>query len=216
MRPRLQFSLKILLLATTAFGIWLGDQANRARRQRETIAMIKTLTGGNAFCFYSYEWNEDRECLKQPGVQVEPGPQWLRNLLGIDVLDSVVAIEAQGCSLTDADLVWLLERLPAVSCLELRDNPLGNASMSKFAAMMNLKALRVSCTNVDDAGLRDIGRMKSLRTLDLCGDRVTDCGLLALSDLTELRNLYVESTEVTDHGVDELKKILPRVKKRRY
>ena len=215
-KPSLQFSLKAMLIVTSAIGIWLGYHVNLARRQREAVARLETLAEGNALWFYAHEWDEDRETRKPTGTQLEPGPSWIRNLLGIDCWDSVVAINAQGCDLTDSALAWLLDRLPSVSYLELRLNPIGDASMSKVATMRNLKTLRVSRTNISDSGLRDIGRIKSLRTLDLCGDDVTDSGLLALSDLTELRNLFVSSTKVTDEGIRKLKEVLPRVKQRRY
>jgi|GEM_PF-2568811 len=212
MHRRFQFSLKTLLVATMAICLFCGYQVNRARRQREAVAKIEK-SGGLAL--YGYEWDQDQDRSKSAPL-LEPGPAWLRNLLGIDYLDSVVAIEAQECEMTDSDFVWLLDRLPNVSYLELRMNPIGDASMPKVGTMRNLTTLRLARTDITDSGLRDIGRNKSLRSLDLCGDRVTDTGLLALSGLTELRSLYIEMTDVTDSGVSELKKVLPRVKKRRY
>ena len=216
MPRRFQYSLRALLVAMTAIGIWLGLQVNRVIRQREAIAKIAKLTDGNALCLYRYEWDEDRDCRKNPYAPVEPGPAWLRNLLGIDFLDPIVAIDVQGCELTDSDLVWLLDRLPSISYLELRWTLVGNAGVSKLAALPNLKTLRVAHTKIDDLGLRDIGKIKSLRTLDLCGTGVTDDGLRSLSGLTELRTLYVDSTKITDDGINELKKSLPHIRKGRY
>lgn len=217
MARRFQFSLKALLVATSAIGIWLGLQVNRAIRQREAVGRIEKLTDEEmAICYYRYEWDQDRDCPKKPGTQVEPGPAWLRNLLGIDFLDPIVAVDIQGCDLTDSDLVWLLDRLPSVCYLELRWTPIGNASLSKLAALPNLKTLRVAHTKIDDLGLREIGKIKSLRTLDLCGNNVTDDGLLSLSGLTELRTLYVDSTGITDDGISDLKTSLPHVRKGRY
>jgi hypothetical protein len=212
MNRRFQFSLRVLLVILTCLCIWLGARANSVRRQREAIARIDGL---GAFAYYAFEWNESRDWF-QTGAVGEPGPTWLRNLLGIDWLNPVVAIRFEGCSITDADLDWLIERLPELRYLELRHASIGDRGLANLGQLQRLRNLEVAGTHIGDGAMVAIGRVRSLRSLDLCDTNVTNNGLKSLSALTELRSIYLESTAVTHDGVANLKKALPKLQRRRY
>jgi Leucine-rich repeat (LRR) protein len=64
--------------------------------------------------------------------------------------------------------------------------------------------VRLSHTQVTDAGLKELAGLKQLRWLDLTGVKVTDAGLKELDGLTQLQALQLGSTQVTDAGLKEL------------
>lgn len=212
MSRRFQFSLRALLVVLTLAGVGMGAYANRVRHQQEAVARIEHM---GAFAYYGYEWDDSRDWF-HAGVVHEPGPALIRNSLGIDWLDSVVAIRFDGCSVSDTDLHWLTQRLPELRYLELRLTAVGDQGVSSIDKLRKLRNLELAETRVSDIGLKIIGRVRSLRSLDLCGTCVTDNGLTSLYGLAELRCIYLESTAVTPTGVTKLMKALPQVEKRRY
>jgi hypothetical protein len=73
--------------------------------------------------------------------------------------------------------------------------------------------LRLTCTQVTSAGLKDLGALKRLQTLFLGGTQVTDAGLKELTNLKRLTYLELyDCVRVTDAGVAELRKALPNCK----
>lgn len=73
-----------------------------------------------------------------------------------------------------------------------------------------LRTLRLSYTDVTDAGLDSLHSLHKLRALNLAGTRVTDTGLSKLKHMTELQWLNLGGLEITDAGVEHLK-ALPRL-----
>ena len=80
-----------------------------------------------------------------------PGPEWLRDRLGIDYFDHVVAAYIVGDSSKDADL-------------------------EQLQALRGLKTLFLLAPNVTDAGLEHVGRLRDLDMLWLGGPAITDAG----------------------------------------
>lgn len=77
MKPRrryLTFSLRTLFILLTAFAVWLGVIAERAREQREAVKEIEA-SGG----YVIYDWQAPSGGAKQPA-----GPAWLRRTVGDD------------------------------------------------------------------------------------------------------------------------------------
>ena len=79
-----------MLVAVALFGIWLGVIANRANRQRRAVQAI-TKAGGSVW--YDYQADGSGSEAIEPDVRPdapEPGPSWLRKLIGIDYFANVV------------------------------------------------------------------------------------------------------------------------------
>ncbi len=69
----------------------------------------------------------------------------------------------------------------------------------------NVRAVHLSNTSANDAGLRHIKVLTDLNELNLDGTNVTDAGLLHVQELTKLEWLGLVDTNVTDAGLEHLK-----------
>ena len=76
----------------------------------------------------------------------------------------------------------------------------------------NLGGVRVTRTQITNAGLVQLKGMTKLEELLLFCPKVTDAGLVHLTGLTNLQELGLGSTKVTDAGVADLQKALPNCK----
>jgi hypothetical protein len=102
-RPRLRFTLRLLLAALTllclAFGLW----THRAREQRRIVQRL--YGGGLGEVVYDFEFDaSEREKAKSPI------PPWAINLLGIDFFHQVKAARTSNSD--------LFKELPRLSTLE--------------------------------------------------------------------------------------------------
>lgn len=84
-----QFGLKTFLLLVTAFCLWLGLLADRARRQRDAVGAIRDM-GGEVFYEYSRVEYENKKALVLNATP--PAPAWLIDLLGEDIFYVAVAV----------------------------------------------------------------------------------------------------------------------------
>jgi hypothetical protein len=92
--------------------------------------------------------------------------------------------------------------------LDLSNTSLKNDSASEVA-LLNLRELDLSATNIDDDCLRTLARLSNLEELHLAETQVTDRGILELQSLSKLKVLDVVDTEVTEGGAKSLKQRLP-------
>jgi hypothetical protein len=137
-----QFSLATLFLVTTALAISLSIWTSRARKQQQAVKAIREHGGSVA---YSYETK------KGPGPPTPPGPQWVRDSLGIDYLDHVVVANLTGDTFTDADLE-LLQGLPRLEYLFLQSANITDAGLANLDAFPRLDRLIVDSNKITDVG----------------------------------------------------------------
>ena len=119
-----------------------------------------------------------------------PGPEWLRERLGVDYFSSVVG--ADMFYATDADLECLV-RLPNLRRLYLeRSIDVTDAGLKHLEGFKDLKLLVLDdADQVTDEGLRSLGRLKSLALLQLdLGRRMTPAGIEQLK--RDLPNCRIE------------------------
>lgn len=201
-RRWLQFSLRGFLIVTSAFAVWLGLTAEKARRQKEASALLE---GWGAKIDYDHLWQGP---LKPPKKGPPPGWPWLRRLIGSDFFDKIVNVELmQGHRSLDAIEIERARKgkstTPPPRPLVLTD--------ADFAALGHLPDLRhlkiVGELNVSQAGLRSLGRLRHLQTLivDNTSGRstggVTDAGLGVIAGIPGLKTLYLEGNPITDAGL---------------
>jgi hypothetical protein len=198
-RRRFQFSLRTLLILTTALAVgsgWLGRKIDRKRKEREAIAGIE-VAGGSVW--YDY----------QQGPVAEPsGPGWLRGVLGDNFFSEVVKAHLVGNSIGDAGLANV-KGLPHLRALELSGAYVNEAGLANLKDLTELELLDLSTTNVSNAELANIKDLPRLESLDLSSTNVTDAGLLTLTGLSQLRVLKLSYTKVTDAGFNEFRRALP-------
>ncbi|HUY34671.1 MAG TPA: hypothetical protein VMV69_18140 [Pirellulales bacterium] len=202
-----QFSLGTMFLVVTALCVWLGLHVEAVNRQRAVVAAIRALGGE---CYYDYEADGNPFADSVP-----PGPEWLRECLGIDHLASITAVHLYKRAQIPRALPHLckLPKLAALS-VDLKGQPAftdddvaqikaltglarfyiaaateTDSLLAAVASLPHLETLHMYECALGDNGLRHIGRMKSLRVLRLTRNEITDAGLIHVRALTELRKL---------------------------
>jgi hypothetical protein len=158
------------------------------------------------------------------------------SLLPFESSSSTVRIQATSGNITDTllprirdinqDLTLILNNCPVtdegfanlqgkknVRWLELRKTKITNESI-KYLRGMDLEALDISITTIDDAGLASLGELSfpNLQTLSIEKlKNVTDDGISHLSGFKKLEFVSIAGTKVTRTGIDRLRDKLPNV-----
>jgi hypothetical protein len=225
-----QFSLRTTMVAVTLLCIWLGVVCNRANRQRRAV---EALTKAGGYVWYDYEADEiGRHFVNGPPPS---GPEWLRNLIGMDYFETVASVNINiknaadedslspivdlphlrglsltGASVTDSMLVRL-KGLTKLRCLSVfYATSVSDDGWVPLAHLTNLTELNLIECHVTDSALPYIEGLTQLESLWLTGNaKVTDAGLQNLKALTHLKYLQIGGTEITPAGVEDLKRALP-------
>ena len=128
-RPR--FSLRLLFALLTIAGVWLGIEANCARRQRIAVRAV-TQSGGTVR--YDYQRRSGNT-----GGEAPPAPGWLRKLLGDEYFQEVVEVNWNGKrDLSPDDLKWLAD-FPQLETVNLN---FSNVNDDGLAQLVNGRAGR--------------------------------------------------------------------------
>jgi hypothetical protein len=121
--------------------IWLGFFNTPAERQRKAVEAIR----GQGGCVeYDYEWGQPISKYVPP--RTPPGPEWLRNLIGIDYLATVVFV-----SNGNADHI----------------------SLSAFPDLPHVTRVLIDCRLID-GGWEPLERMTQIQDLRLLGPNITE------------------------------------------
>ncbi len=215
-----QFSIATMLILTAIAAVALGLWSDAARRQQQAIQWIKDHGGG---C--SYRW----EVPTKPNDKLTPpGPEWLRERLGIDYLDYVqeayvgepisdeelarlvkdlprlksLGIKAE--NVTDEGLATLAKGLPQLEMLGIqpaeRITDEGLAALARYAPQL-LHLQLEDAVNITDDGLAHLANLKNITHLQLNCPYITDAGLVHLGKLRKIEGLSLESDHITDAGL---------------
>jgi hypothetical protein len=133
-------------------------------------------------------------------------------LLRIGQINQDLGLMLNNCPITDRGLA-ALEGKHNLRWLELRMTKITDEGI-KHLRGMDLESLDLSTTNIDDAGLANLGEISfpNLRTLALEHLRnVSDDGISHLSNFKALEFLLVTGTKVTPTGIRHLKGKLPQL-----
>jgi hypothetical protein len=209
-RRRFQFSLRALLgmVLVASLGMsWLAVKLQRARNQRGAVEALREV-GCNLEYDYEYPWSVGFvSAHREP-----PGPQWSRDLLGVDLFSDVAHVDfnvPRGCSAPTDDDLQPLRRLTELRSLDLCLTWLTDEGLEHVEGLSKLEVLDLSFTQVTDAGLERLRGLTSLRELSLVGTAVTDVGLQTLRESSTLEWLDLLGTQVTSEGIAELRQALP-------
>ncbi len=185
-----QYSVRSLLVAMTAFAVLFVWHHNRFRNQDRAVAEIQSLGGRVEFAHradrvFAAASESSRPTVDAASIIQQPiGPTDLRCLMW----------------LTD------LKRLDLDYC------HFGNGGLPYLARLTNLEWLDLEDTQTSDAGLVHLKGLRNLESLILDGNDITDKGLVHLENLKRLKYLRLRNTKVTANGVTELQKMLPSCK----
>lgn len=174
-----QFRLSTLLIFVGGFAVWPAVVSYHANLQKRAVEVIKA-SGGEVRYDFEYDRNLDR----RTDDPAPPGPDWLRNVIGVDYFASV-------------------------TCVDFRNAD--DRSLAAVAGLPNLRALVLTGDlNVTDAGLGWLAKNYQLEELRIDGCRnLTDAGLKHLRGLKSLWGLATSGTDITPKGVRELAASIP-------
>jgi len=179
------FLLAAIVLVTVAVGLEL---AAPIYRQCRTVQEVKRL-GGRV-------------------VSRKPGPEWLRQWVGPERMDSfgaVIEVHLAGREINDAVVGGLgLECLTELQSLSLRPTSVNDAGLAHLSRLRNLRQLDLSYSEVADAGMKHLRGLRDLQELHLAFTRVSDAGLTEINALTSLRTLDLGGSRVSSAGLARL------------
>lgn len=140
-RRWLRYSLRTFLLLLTVFAVWLGLLVNRVNKQRETVNWVKEM-GGTVY--YDFQWDlEEPYSMPFPGKP--PGPDWLRELIGVDYFADVLIVVLDDTRVSD---ITPLQNLPHLNALSLRGSPVSD--IEPLSDLTELDWVILKETNVTD------------------------------------------------------------------
>ena len=200
-RWRFQFGIRSVLvfcLASRLLPGWLAVEMKEARRQAERSSGYES-SGSRLF---------DLRLGNRPRMAINcqshpPGPEWLRNLLGVDLFSEVVRVSLYDTWIKDDGLDHL-KSLGHLNELNLSNTQVTDAGMKYIENLSQLKVLGVIGTRVTDAGMEHLKGLRELQSLGLAETTLTDAGLMHIKGLTQLKRLFLDDTHVTDAGLEQL------------
>ncbi len=161
-RRWLRYSLKTFLVLVTLFCVlmaWLGTFVYRVNKQREAVQWVRDW-GGKVY--YDFEW--DIEGSRITGSQ-PPGPDWLRELIGIDYFADVVIVEFY----SEVKDLEPLRNLTELLWLYLSDTQVSD--LEPLRELTQLQSLSLDGTQVSD--LSPLVKMKNVTIYLYEGQQVT-------------------------------------------
>ena len=181
-RRWLSFSVRSLFVVTLFVACLLGWKLHKVNQQRRAVSKIKEL-GGTVY------YDTDRHLADSDDPSPFQAPQWLRELLGDDYFDSVVAVRIYH---KDLDDVSFLADLPMIEDLNLSGTNVTN--LAPLANLTKLKRLVLLAVPVRD--ISPLANLTNLESLSLENTKVAD--ILPLANLVNLRDLSLAGTPVSD------------------
>ena len=94
-----------------------------------------------------------------------------------------------------------------LTALILHGTAVNDEGLAGVAQLKGLTDLDLSGTQVTDAGLEQLAPLKKLEELELADTEINGVGLAHLRDCKNLRMLDVEATKFNDHGLAQLKEL---------
>jgi hypothetical protein len=198
-RPR--FSLRLLLLAVTVFGLWLPWQMQRARQQKQAVRRLHGIWGKLT---YDYEVGEGLPQTVEARI-----PKPLLDRLGVDFFHSVHEATTIGG--------WdELGKLPGLVRLSTRNDATTDADMAALANLRQLRELRVlTGRRVPATGWTTLAGLYTISpnqpAFILRGGlpysrRLSDEALEVIAMLPRLEKLTIEGADFTAAGLAALRK----------
>ena len=102
------------MVGVTLLCVWLGVVCNRANRQRQAVEAI-TKAGGEVL--YDYQTGEDGLPANRDAPQ--PGPKWLRDLIGIDYFATAAGVSINVQTGASDKMFEAVEQLPHLKRIDL-------------------------------------------------------------------------------------------------
>lgn len=159
LRRWFQIRIRTLLLMVVGLSVWLAIVNSQANRQRRAVARIKAAGG-----LVGYDYEVDANFNRRTDNPAPPGPDWLRNVIGVDYFSTVIFVSFP--TATDQSLAAVTD-LPNLRGLELTDDiKLTDAELACVNNLPKLEALYIDgCSNVSDKSIKHLQGSKHLTML---------------------------------------------------
>ena len=196
-RERFRFTLSAMMIVVLIVGGGFGWLASRARVQRDAVALITQHRG-----VVAYDWQI------KPGPQPRqpPGPQWLRDLIGPDALDTVVLAGFATDAKLDDRTMAAIGQLSRLESLDLPGSGLAEVTPDGFAHLRALRLQQLSASGRGDTTgfLAVIDGQAQLKRLLLEGAQPTDADMARIGKLVTLESLTINGRQLSDEGFAHL------------
>ena len=134
-----------------------------------------------------------------------PGPEWLRQVIGLDYFASVVSVRI---NLASDEYLDATSELPDLRDLRIAcDSKISDRAWENLTRFTSLESLYLR--GMRDSATSNLCGLNRLRLLYITNTDITDAGLVNLKELHALRTLNLGGTKVTDAGVASLRAALP-------
>ncbi len=122
------------------------------------------------------------------------------SLRGAGVTDPDLCALGAISGLRKLDLSWNSPR----DSRKIRHGAVSNAAMPVVARLLQLEAIDLSWTDVDDEGISILDGLGELHTLRVCNTLITDGAAPTISGFTQLTSLDLSDTSFSDQGCMQL------------
>lgn len=190
-----RYSLRTLLFIFTALCIWLGLHVEAARKQREAVAAILAVDGGEVW----YDFQQPAYPLGE-----KPEPHFAAKLFGLDLFYNVTGVSVSDDS---ARLILHIVKLPSLRKLVIYRCSLRDEDIEHLADLKQLEYLELYGNQIAGPGLTFLEGLRNLHYLSICSNPIVDDNLGFLQHVTHLKRLNLSSTELTDASVQQLAKL---------
>lgn len=210
-------SLKTAFLVLTLLCIWLGFVVSAARRQERIVEAVCELGG---YIEYDYEWDSevrqmiDWEGNGGVGPAPEPaGPSWLRGLIGKHYFCSVVWVYLPATPDASDELVADIGQLSELRYLCLHGcSNVTDAGIRQLPSSLPLISLDLDSTALSDAGVRHVSRLKNLEQLYIRNTNATANCSQFIRDIKHLKRIGVDADVMPDSEIEELRDRIPNLR----
>ena len=156
-----RFSLKAFVVVLTVFCVWLGALVFRVNKQKEAVQWVRD-HGGRVL--YDFQWDG---ILAPDPFAPDPGPNWLRDLIGVDYFGDITYIELADAKVGDIE--------PLRGLTQLRQLYLGGTQVTDLEPLYHLTQLQwLSLRETQVSDLEPLCELTKLKELVLCETQVSD------------------------------------------
>ena len=202
-------SLRLLMAFVMVIGGGSGWLAHRARTQRLAVTAITRAGGWIEYSGMSESERGDSGPTAQRLDARSPpyGPRWLRESLGVDMIETVTAVGVEGPGIDDQLMAQIatLHHLKSLT-LNIADGA-SHPTITGFAQLERLSQLQdliISGRIISDRALPHLGHLNDLRHVRMYQAAPADSDLSKIARCSRLEELVIDGSNLSVAGLSDL------------